>query len=172
MGFLPLNPKAGLGSGKKSRDEVSQLICWQTLRALHCTFPDNTNPPAQRGQGFFIPDIPADIATYFLAPEFRTGFWPAKQRAIVPMPETAIHKQDCPVSRKDKIGPSRQFPVVQAIAKAAGMQMVSDQQLWLCVLAPDRSHIAAARLPVVNVSQLSGPVGAQIDLPVPQHVVS
>ncbi|MFO7629323.1 MAG: hypothetical protein R6W06_07365 [Prochlorococcaceae cyanobacterium] len=70
------------------------------------------------------------------------------------VPETAVHKENCPVLREDQVRASWQFAIVQPETETAGVEPAADQHLWLCVSAPNRRHVAAAGRLVVNVSQL------------------
>lgn len=67
-----------------------------------------------------------------------------------------MHKDDCLVAGKDEIGFSGQMFRMQAVAQAGCMQSLADQQLWLCILASDGSHIPAAGRGIMNVSHTSG----------------
>ena len=80
-----------------------------------------------------------------------------KLRAIMPVPEAAVHKQNRTEFRKHQIRLSRQLPVVQPIPETAPVQQLADQQLRLCVETLDRRHIPAAGFGIVDVSQPSGP---------------
>ena len=63
---------------------------------------------------------------------------------VVPVPETAMYKYHCPSRREHKVRLSRQLAVVKAIAEAECMQSVPNDDLRLCILAPDSGHHPAA----------------------------
>lgn len=71
------------------------------------------------------------------------------------MPEAAIDEDHCTVLWQHDVRLSRQFPIMEPIAEATGMNPAPDQHLRFGVSPPDRRHVAAAGLVVVNVSQLS-----------------
>ncbi len=64
--------------------------------------------------------------------------------AVVAMPETAVYEDYRPSRREDKVRLSRQLVVVKAIAEAERMQSAPDDNLRLCILAPDSGHHPAA----------------------------
>lgn len=70
------------------------------------------------------------------------------------MPEAAVHKDHSTVLCQHDVGLSQQLPVVEPITKTKGMKPAPDQHFRFGVGPPDRCHVAAAGLAVVNVSQL------------------
>lgn len=70
------------------------------------------------------------------------------------MPEAAVHKDHGTVLWQHDVRLSRQFSIMEPIAKATGMKPAPDQHFRFGVSPPDRRHVAAARLVVVDVSQL------------------
>ncbi len=71
------------------------------------------------------------------------------------MPEATMHKDDRLVPGKDEIGFPGQMFRMQSITQTSRMHCFADQQLRLCVAAPDCSHIPAAGCCVVNVGHTS-----------------
>lgn len=59
------------------------------------------------------------------------------------VPEAAVNKESCLVLRKYKIGSAREFPVVQAVAQASGMQATSQHKLRFGVLTLNAAHVAS-----------------------------
>lgn len=80
----------------------------------------------------------------------------------MPMPETPVHKEHRVVFWNHEIRASAQLAIMQVISKPTCMQTAPYQQLWLCVFTPDRSHVAAEGLPVMDVSRLAGPSPCQM----------
>jgi hypothetical protein len=157
INLLALNGKIHAGTLEKSSSPVNHFADRQPPRPVDCAFPDQADAPACSAECCLIPQIAAHISAYLFPPEFFPGLGPSKLRAIMPVPEAAVYKQNRTELRKHQIRPSRQLPVVQPISETSSVQQLSDQQLGLCVGAPDRRHIPAAGFGIVNVSQPSGP---------------
>ena len=77
-------------------------------------------------------------------PEVHACRRPLEEMTVVPMPETAVYEDHRPSRREHKVRLSRQLAVVKAIAEAERMQSAPDDDLRLCVLAPDSGHHPAA----------------------------
>lgn len=77
-------------------------------------------------------------------PEVLTCRRPFEKMAVVPMPETAVYEDHRLSRRKHKVRLSRQLAVVKVVAKAECMQSAPDDNLRLCILAPDSGHHPAA----------------------------
>lgn len=154
---LALNGKVHAGTLEKSSSAVNHFADLQPPRPFDCAFPDQANPPARSAECSLIPQISAHIAADFLPPEFLPGLWPVKLRTVMPMPEAAVYKQNRTELGKYQIRLSWKLPVVQPIAEPSPVQQMADQQLRLCVGAPDRRHVPAAGCGIVDVSQPSRP---------------
>jgi hypothetical protein len=87
------------------------------------------------------------------SPELGPGRRHFAQRATMPVPETAMHKDDNAVCRKHYIRPSRQVLTMQPEAEASGVQSPPQNELWLRVLAPDAAHIEPPLLRREDVRQ-------------------
>ena len=154
---LALNGKVHTGTLEKSSCPVNHFADRQPPRPLDCALPDQANPPARSAECCLIPQVATHIAADFLPPEFLPGLWPVKLRAVMPVPEAAVHKQNRTEFRKHQIRLSRQLSVVKPIPETASVQQLADQQLRLCVGALDRRHVPAAGFGIVDVSQPSEP---------------
>ena len=64
-----------------------------------------------------------------------------EKRAVVAVPETAMHQDDGAVAGKYEIGATRQVPAMQSKAKAAAVQTTAQGHLGFCVPAADAAHI-------------------------------
>lgn len=154
---LALNGKVHAGTLEKSSSPVNHFTDRQPPRPTDRAFPDQADPPACRTQFCLIPQITIHVAADFISPEVLPGLGPVKLRTVMPMPEAAVYKQNRTVLGKYQIRLSWQLPVVQPIAEPSPVQQLADQQLKLCVGAPDRRHVPAAGCGIVDVSQPSGP---------------
>ncbi|TCT29605.1 hypothetical protein EDC90_10512 [Martelella mediterranea] len=77
------------------------------------------------------------------------------------MPEASVDEDDRMVFWKNQIRPAGQCAIIKAITETACVKTFPDDQFRLCVFAAYRSHVAAARFSVMDVSQL---------LPVPVYL--
>jgi hypothetical protein len=73
----------------------------------------------------------------FFSPELLSAFWPFEQMAIMAVPEAPINENNCLISRKDQVGLSRQFAVVQSKSKAASVETLPDHHFRLGILRAD-----------------------------------
>ena len=71
------------------------------------------------------------------------------------MPETSINLNDGLIARKYKVGLARKIFDVQAVAEAERVQVLSNQELWLGIPAPDPRHNVASFFRAKAISQLS-----------------
>lgn len=90
-------------------------------------FPDCCNAPARFQQRRCGPCVVQCIAVYLLTPEVLSRGGPAEQMAVVPMPETTMYEDNCPVSGKDKVGLSGEVLRMQAVAQAGRVECLADQ---------------------------------------------
>ena len=72
------------------------------------------------------------------------------------VPEAAVDEDHRMVFRQDEIRPAGKLAVVHSVAEPARMQAPADNQLRLCVLAPDGRHVATAGSPVVYIRHSAG----------------
>jgi len=71
----------------------------------------------------------------------------------MPMPEAAIHKNDCFSAGEHKIGLSRQIAVMKPVSPSQGMKTPAHDHLRLRVCAPDASHHPAAHVRRYDIRQ-------------------
>lgn len=154
---LTLNGNVRPGTLEKSSSAVNHFADWQPSRPLDGALPNQAGPPACSAEFCFSPQISTHVAADLLSPEFLPGLRPVKLRAIMPVPEASVHKQNRAELRKHQIRLSGQLRIVQSIPETSPMQKLADQQLRLGVGALDRRHVAAATFGIVDVSQLAGP---------------
>ena len=129
INWLALNVKVHTGTLKKSSNHVNHFAHRQPPRPFDCALPNQSNPPARNTEFCLIPQISEHIAADFLSPEPVPGFGPMKLRAIMPVPEAAVHKQNRTEFRKHKIRLSGQLPVVQPIPETAPVQQLADSTM-------------------------------------------
>lgn len=67
------------------------------------------------------------------------------------MPKTAVYKNCDAVFGENDIGPARERVDVEAKTHATCKEEFSKDEFWICVLAPDRTHVFTAALRAVNV---------------------
>lgn len=85
------------------------------------------------------------VAADLLPPEILSGARRAEQRAVVPVPEAAMHKDGSPPAWKHHIRPPGQAPVMQNEPEAERVKAAPYDHLGLRVLALYAGHHAAAR---------------------------
>lgn len=135
------------------RETTHSLVRSRCPFALQGTLPDRADPPAHVVQRRGIPVITLPCCSDFGSPEFHSGRWPPEQRAVMSVPEAAVHKKHGIASRKNEIGFSWKIASVQAKPKALAMKGFPDQQFGFRILAADRSHVPAAGSRIMNVRQ-------------------
>lgn len=137
--------------------EAQDFCGLKTLLPFQHTFPNDTDTPACCFQCRKVPLIPFDIPADFAPPELLAGFRPFEQRAVMPVPETPVHKYHGPVSGQHQIRPTCKLAIVQPITKPASVKPMADEQFGFCIDSPDRRHVTTARFRGMDVSQLFGP---------------
>jgi len=78
------------------------------------TFPDHGNTPAGRKERVPCPAVAGPVAVDLVPPEIRPGAWKPVERAVVTVPETAMHEDGGAVFWQHDIRLSWQFPDVKA----------------------------------------------------------
>lgn len=63
---------------------------------------------------------------------------------MVCMPEAPVDKDDRAVAREDDVWSAGKVTAVQAEAQSALVNCPTYEEFWLCVLAPNTTHIALA----------------------------
>lgn len=69
------------------------------------------------------------------------------------MPEAAMYQYYGSVARQHDVRTARQSPVMKAESQTRSMQVGADDQLGLCVAAPDSRHHPGPGLPIDYVGQ-------------------
>src|SRR5262249_1680259 len=69
---------------------------------------------------------------------------PGPVLAGMPVPEAAAHVDNLPEARKNKVWAPRQIPGVDPVTVPQAENELPDEHLWLCILRPDRRHVAAS----------------------------
>ena len=141
----------------RSNNNIDQLFDLLPTRAFDRTFPDCADAPAQRDKSLLIPVIAYDRAADFRLPELGACFWPVKHRAIMAVPEATIDEEHSVMARKNQIWFAGQLLVMQPKAESPRMQPAPNYHFRLRVTALDGSHVPAAGLAVVDVSQPGEP---------------
>jgi hypothetical protein len=76
-----------------------------------------------------------------LSPEIDTGFWQRRSLAIaVPVPKTAIYKNNGLPFRKNQIRPAGKLCAVKTKAEAKPMSCFPNGDFWSGVLRTHRAH--------------------------------
>jgi hypothetical protein len=85
------------------------------------------------------------VAGNLLAPEVLARTGPLEERAIMAVPETAMHEDCRAPSRQHDVGTARESPIIEPETESAPMQTLSYDDLGARVSAPDACHHPAAR---------------------------
>ena len=70
----------------------------------------------------------------------------------MPVPETSVCKNDCPVFGENHIRLSWKTTVIDPVAESERKQPFSDGNLYAGITGADAGHHPAAGLPVYNIS--------------------
>lgn len=84
------------------------------------------------------------VAADLLAPEILARARPAEQRAVVPVPETAVSEDRGTPARQHHIRFAGQATIVKDEPEPKSMKAAPHYQLGLGILPPDPGHHAAA----------------------------
>ena len=112
---------------------------------LELTLPDGNAVPSHGGYLALFFDVALLVAADFLLPEVGVGLGHLEVRAVVvSMPEAAVDEDDCAVFAQHDVGMAGESGMVEAIAEAAGKEILAHQNLRARSLALDCSHAAMA----------------------------
>ena len=143
----PCEAVYGLSTGE---DLPEELIEYQRITRL--TLPYRQNLPPYGHQSSNIRLIPGDILRELAGPELCTGRGrSSKSASRMPVPETSVDKHDRAVSGENEVGPAGEFPQVQPVPQAAGMQITTHEHLRAGILATDRGHHSRPRFRINHV---------------------
>ena len=84
-------------------------------------FPNDAHPPADVEKEADSLSITPGIAVDLVTPEILPGLRPAKQRAIVAMPEAPMHKDHRAILWQHQIGFARQLFGLKPVTKPPGV---------------------------------------------------
>lgn len=73
------------------------------------------------------------------------------------MPEAAMHQDDGIEFGQNDIRPAGQFATMKPVTETKPVQAMPDQDLWLCILAPDTAHHAGAGGLIDNIDHRQVP---------------
>ena len=112
---------------------------------LELTLPDGDAVPSHGGYLALFFDVALLVAADFLLPEVGVGLGHLEVRAVVvSMPEATVDEDDCAVFAQHDVGMAGESGMVEAIAEAAGKEILAHQNLRARSLALDWSHAAMA----------------------------
>ncbi len=110
-------------------------------RSLETALPDRQDAPAGPAQSFGGALIPLLIAGDLGGPEFRARSGKLEKRTMMAVPETAMHEDGRPISRKHQVRAARQVAGMQPEAQAGCVKTAAKDQFRLRVAAADADHI-------------------------------
>jgi hypothetical protein len=104
---------------------VNYVVQWQSGPPFERAFPDDCLPPSSIGERGVSAGINFPVPGYLCAPEVRARRWPFEQMAVVPMPEAAVRKNHCLMSRKYNVRLARQCGIVEPKTQSARVKPLS-----------------------------------------------
>lgn len=134
-------------------DQYDRLIFQSTL-------PNNGYSPSHVQERSHASGVSLNVCGELRLPEFRTGRWSGgKATILMPMPEAPMHEDNGMVLCEDEVRLAWKLRAMKAVSQPGGMQLPSQQQLGLSVLAANARHHSRAGLGIHNVSQRNSPPG-------------
>ena len=128
----------GLGEG------VESLLA---AVGLELTFPDGDAVPSHCGYLALFFDVALFVASDFVFPKVGVGLGHLEVWAVVvSMPEATVDEDDCAVFAQHDVGMTGESGMVEAIAEAAGKEILAHQYLRARSLALYCRHAAMALL--------------------------
>nr|WP_250885939.1 hypothetical protein [Shewanella jiangmenensis] len=112
--------------------------------AFQSTLPDNKNPDTQTMQCGEVFSVSDDVAVEFFCPEGSACAGKRKKVTAMGMPETAVDKNGGPVFTHPYIGFARNTDWSYAVAEAALIQRLSDNNFEAGITPSDCLHISAS----------------------------
>ena len=122
-------------------------------RAPQRTFPHRQHPPALVPEAGKCDPVAVCVSGDLLPPELLSGLRPLEHRAVVRVPETAVHEDYRSIFREHKVRPPGQLFAVEAKPQAAGMESAPDCHLGLCITSSHARHVQPALFLCENVGQ-------------------
>jgi hypothetical protein len=120
-------------AGSSFADAVDQQreTVRQAYRIACFTFPDHANDPAHSVKGLCYRLIPRPVAPNLVTPVALVGLRDARAaRAVMSVPETAVHKKRNPAGRKHQVGTAWQICPVKTETQTQRMSGAADGKLW------------------------------------------
>jgi len=127
-------------AGSSFADALDQLpeAVRQAYGVTCFTFPDGANDPAHSVKGLCYRLIPRPVAPNLVTPVALVGLRDARAaRAVMSVPETAVHKKSNPPGRKHQVGPARQIGPVKTETQTQPMSEAADGKLWARIAGLD-----------------------------------
>ena len=114
---------------------------------LELALPDGDAVPSHCGYLALFFDVALLVTVDFLLPEVGVGLGHLETVAVVvSMPKASVDEDNCTVFAQHDVGMAGESGMVEAIAEAAGPEILAHQYLWACSLALYCSHAAMALL--------------------------
>ena len=114
---------------------------------LELTFPYGDAVPSHCGYLLLFLDVSLFVAVDFLFPKVGVGLGHLEVGAsVMPMPEATVDEDDCAVFAQNDVRMTGESGMVEAIAEAAGKEILAHQYLGARSLALYCSHAAMALL--------------------------
>ena len=149
--MLPHNLKYLPAARQKRFGFSEDFVQIDPLRSPQRAFPDGQYAPSllpQRCKRFLVPlNVPCD----FLQPKVGASAGHFEQMAVMPVPKASVNENDCLITRKRKIGTTRQRALVEHVPESEGMQPVPEEHLGFCVFPPDATHVQVSLLTSQNI---------------------
>lgn len=128
------------------------------MLALDRAFPNYQDTPTQFTQRIFTAKIAFYISLDLFLPELLPGSGPAKQMAIVAVPEAAVYQHNDVPAREHQIGSARKLPIMQSVSVTQSVQRTANQKFGLGIFAANSGHHPAANIWGYYIRQLPPPV--------------
>ncbi len=122
----------------------------------NCAFPYHGYAPAACKQNREYFPVIFPVPPYFLLPEILPCSWQPEQGAVMPMPETAVDKNDCPVPGENDIWFSCHVLDMKPETESLPVQKLANENFWPGMGGPDFGHHPAAGFRVDYVHHADG----------------
>jgi len=123
-------------SFEPNRCRIHDFTNISSILSLDATFPNDELPPPFCPIESRISFIPLHRTVNLVLPKFSSGSRPFKQMAVVTMPKTTVHRNNCSISGENQIWLSRKCLVVFSISEAFTKKCLSDQCVTSAHMAP------------------------------------
>ena len=140
------------GTQHKVHAGVDHCARQPSCRSFQTAFPDGQDTPAEHKQSLMGFDVTRTVCRNLAFPELGARCGQPEHRAIMPMPEAAVHQDDGAVPGENQVRSTRKFAVLQTVAKPARMQSLAYEHLWLGVSPTDAAHVEPPLLGSQHIS--------------------